>query len=178
MNIKNALGIIEFRSIAAGYRHANEIMKNVQISNVNSYVVQPHKLVLFLEDNYQNIEYAMEYAIDISNSDVLDLSIIGNVHDQVYKYLNKLKPSTSDDIYYLGLFSVNSISEGVELANELILNYELSLLKLDFNNYMHGKCLVIVTGNIAPIQDAIDTLGTGELLTMPEQQILESILGG
>lgn len=178
MNNTNTLGIIEFSTVSSGYKYANEIVKNVQIKNLKSYIVQPHKLVLFLEDNYQNIQYAMEYAIEISSNSILDLSIIGNIDHQVYEYLNDPQISTSDNIHYLGLFSVNSISEGITLSNELILNYQLNLLKLDFNNYMHGKCLVIVEGNISPIQDAIQTLHTGELLTMPDKDILHSILGG
>ncbi len=174
----NALGIIEFRNVASGYRLANEITKNVSIRNINTTVAQPHKLVLFIEDNYQNIQYAIEYAIDLSDNDILDLSIIGNVDQKVYKHLNGEIKLEKDNIYYLGLFSASSISEGIDLANEMVLNYELDLLKIDFNNYMHGKCLVIFSGNIATIQNAIEEMHTGELLTMPEKHILDSILGG
>jgi len=178
MNLNNSLGIIEFKDVASGYRIANDIIKNVSLRKTNTIIVQPHKLILFIEDNYQNIEYATFYAIDKSDDHILDLQIIGNVDERVYKYLNQETSAINEQVYYLGLFSVKSISEGINLANDLLLNYELTLLKLDFSNYMHGKCLVIVTGNIATIKNAIDNTNYGELLTMPEKDIIDSILGG
>ena len=172
----NALGVIEFSSIPAGYRIYNRILKDVNVRVYQDLIIAPGKFIIMFEGSYAAVGHAVEWAVNVCAGGILDYAHIGNINGRLASYLEK--GSGSEYASDIGVMETETVCAGVELANRLLHGTPVELVCINYDVEMHGKCLIAVSGTISSVQAAIEIAGHGELVSNTEAAVFNSITGG
>jgi len=172
----DALGVIEFSSIPAGYKIYNRILKDVYLNVYQDQIIAPGRFIIMIEGSYAGVNHAVEYAVNTGSNGILDYALIGNLHQELSGKLRGSK-SPQRELTDLGLIETWTVCSGIELANTLLHGTAVNLVNINYDVQMHGKCLLSFAGSISSIQAALELAGEGELISNPVESVFCSIAG-
>ncbi|MFP4697718.1 MAG: BMC domain-containing protein [Eubacteriales bacterium] len=171
-----ALGIVEFTSIPIGYRITNEMLKTIGVYYFVDILAAKSKYVALIMDKYEKVEHALDYAIGKEDNSILDIALIGNVHEDLQLFINKENNISLDSIIDLGVIKTETFSSCIENANQILHFVNVSLIDINYSDSLYGDCLITFHGNTSNVQAALDKVGMGELISKPDKKLLERIL--
>lgn len=174
---KLALGIVEFDTIPKGYKVTNEMLKKIDITHFEDILAAKSKYIAMIIDKYERIQYALEFAIGKDANHIIDIALIGNMHKDLQRFINKEYHNTClDEIIDIGIIKTDTFATCIEKANQILHFANVSLIDINYSDSLNGNCLITFHGSTSNIMASIDKVGMGELIPKPDKKLLERIL--
>lgn len=152
--MKNAVGLLEFNSIAAGVEVIDSVIKSAQIQLIQALPVCPGKYIAMFYGDVGSIQSAVEMGKEENNNYLIDSFILANVHDDVIPALTGT--TEVKNLKALGIIETFSVASGIIAADTAAKTAQVSLLEIRTARGMGGKSLVFFTGDVGSVSMAVE----------------------
>ncbi|MGH2593069.1 MAG: BMC domain-containing protein [Anaerolineae bacterium] len=159
-----ALALIEFGSIAAGMHAGDAMAKKAPIARLVAGTVQPGKYLVLISGTVADVEESLKAGRAAGSSHVIDFVFLPQVHPAVVDAIVAgAAPGRAGERASrgpsLGVIETGSVAAAIHAADAGVKGAEVSLLELRLADGLHGKGLVLYTGDVQDIEAAVD-IGT------------------
>ncbi|MBD3332492.1 BMC domain-containing protein [candidate division GN15 bacterium] len=180
----NAIGLIEYSSIARGIGSADAMVKAAEVELVISRTICSGKFMNLIAGDVDAVRNAMAAGEDHGREAVIDTFIIPNVHADVFPAMaGSTQVTELDALGIVESFSVASLIEGADAAAKAA---EVKLIEVRLAMALGGKAFFTLTGPVGAVESAVGAaqdvisragmLVNTEVIPSPRQELLRDIL--
>jgi microcompartment protein CcmL/EutN len=180
----NAIGLIEYSSIAKGIGSADAMVKAAEVELVISRTICSGKYMNLVAGDVQAVKQSVEAGEEYAAESVIDHFVIPNVHPDVFKAMaGSTQVVDLDALGIIESFSVASLVEGADAAAKAA---EVKLIEIRLAMALGGKAFVTLTGTVGAVEAAIaagaevvskaGTLVNTVVIPSPRKELLRDIL--
>jgi len=149
-----AIGVIEYNSIGKGIESVDAMLKCADVSVIESKMVCVGKYFVIITGEVAAVSESIRTGEASAGNAVLGAQVIPSVADGVLEKVNASIDKTN--IQSIGIFETKDIADGVYGANAIKKSSSVDLLRVSFSLGLGGKCVVLFTGDVSSVQNAID----------------------
>jgi microcompartment protein CcmL/EutN len=136
---KNAIGIVELSSIAAGYSTSDAMLKAADVDMLLARSICSGKYMVMVGGDVAGVKASVDAGVAISEGAVIDSAVLSNIDPSVF-------PAIS---------GANPVDE-LEAADAAAKAADIQLIELRLAMALGGKAFATLTGNVAAVQAAVD----------------------
>jgi len=151
---KNAIGLIELSSIAAGFEVADAMLKAAEVEIILSRTICSGKYMVLISGDVAAVSSSVKAGGIAGRGSIIDAFIIPNVHPQVFPAI--AGTGSVDLLQALGIIESFSIASLIEAADAAVKSAKVHLIELRLAMALGGKAFVLLTGDVAAVQSAVD----------------------
>ena len=155
-----ALALIEFSSIAAGMQAGDAMAKKAPIDRLAAGTVQPGKYLVLIAGAVADVEEALAAGRSAGGSLVIDFVFLPQVHPAVVEALaagaTRSEAGRSMRGPSLGIVETTSVAAAIHAADAGVKGAQVSLLEVRLADGLHGKGLVLYTGDVHDVEAAVE----------------------
>jgi microcompartment protein CcmL/EutN len=151
---KNAIGLIELSSIAAGYLVADAMLKAADVELILSRTICSGKYMVLVGGDVAGVTSSVEAGQTIGQGAVIDVFVIPNVHASLFPAISGT--SKVDALEAMGIIESFSVASMIEAADAAVKAAKVQLIELRLAMALGGKAFVTLTGDVAAAQAAVD----------------------
>ncbi len=180
----NALGVLEYTSIARGIDSADQMVKTAEVKPLFFKTICPGKYITAVHGYVAAVTAAVEAGRETGGTAVVDGFILANVHEQILWALSGAVDHR--DLNALGVIETYSAASIVLAADAAAKAAAVTILDIHLAMGLGGKGYAYMTGDIAAVQAAVqagaDIAGADGLLVAtttiarPAQHVWDQIL--
>lgn len=149
----NAIGLIEYSSIAKGIGSADAMVKAAQVELVISRTICSGKFMNLIAGDVQAVKNSIAEGEAFGAETVIDTFIIPNVHPDVFPAMSGSTQVTAlDALGIVESFSVASLIEGADAAAKAA---EVTLIEIRLAMAIGGKAFFTLTGPVGAVESAV-----------------------
>lgn len=179
--MNQAIGVIEFVSIARGMDTTDRMLKVAQVQLLKSCTCCPGKYLTIIGGNSESVKYAMKEGEYYGGEYVVEIHEIHNVHGQLIPAMLQTNPI--EEPQAIGIMEFYSVTSGIAAADAAAKAANVSLIEVRLGYAVGGKGLVLLTGDLEAVKTAVQVALEQEgyrlqtaVIARPEQSLLESLL--
>lgn len=182
--MKKAIGMVEYKTVSSGMRAADRMVKTAEVDLLQADTVCPGKFLVLISGDLSAVKAAVEAACNADPAQLIDSFVLGNPHDSIFSAL--YGTTNIDSPNALGVLETFSASAAIVAADTAAKTALVDLIELRLARGMCGKSYLLLTGEIAAVQAAIDRAiaGAGEdgmfldssVIPHPDQKLWQNIL--
>ncbi len=183
MNME-AIGAIEFTSIASGIEAVDVMLKQAEVNLVEAHPICPGKYLAVISGDVASVRAALESGEDVGESHTVDHVIIPQVHPELLPALTR--SSEVSEIQSLGVIELFSVTSCLLAADASVKAAGVRLIEVRLGMGIAGKSFLSLTGSVDEVREAIQTgidaaLDTGMVLgstiiPAPHEQLKETLI--
>ncbi len=160
--MKKAIGMVEFKTVSSGMRAADCMVKTAEVELIQADTVCPGKFLALISGDLSAVNAAVEAASLIDSEQLIDTFVLGNPHDSIFSALYGASEIGNPNA--LGILETFSAAAAVVAADVAAKTALVDLIELRLARGMCGKSYLLLTGEIAAVEAAIERAkqGTGE----------------
>lgn len=147
--MQNAIGMVEFSSIARGIYTADQMVKSSEVEIVTAATSCPGKYIAIVHGDVASVKTSIETGEKISGEYYVDSMVIPNVHPEVFPSITG--SSCPKNIGAIGIVESFSIAVMIETADIILKAAELEGVELRLGNGIGGKSYFTYTGDVAAV---------------------------
>ncbi len=147
------LGLIETRTIVQGVGIMDRMLKAAQVSLIRGASICSGRYMIQVAGFQANVEEALSAARE-SDPGPVDVRILQRVSPEVIFALNKRRPLTSG--MAVGLVESRRAVAGIAAADAAVKQASVVLARLAVANGINGKSYLVVGGNVASVEEAVN----------------------
>ena len=151
---KNAIGLIELSSIAAGYFAADAMLKAADVELILSRTICSGKYMVLVAGDVAGVTSSVEAGRVAAEGSVIDTFVIANVHHSIFPAISGT--SKVDDLEAMGIIESFSVAAMIEAADAAAKAAKVQIIELRLAMALGGKAFVTLTGDVAAAQAAVD----------------------
>ena len=182
--MSRALGMIEFKTVSSGVTMADRMVKAARIELIEGQTVCPGKYIAIFQGDLSAIQAAVSIAETADTDYLISTFVLGNPHEDIFPAIY----GTTDvgKVQALGILEGYDAASVVVAADVAAKTAVVHLIELRLAKGMCGKSYLMLTGEVAAVQAAIDKAraSVGEkgmyldstVIAQPDEQICRSIL--
>ena len=165
--MSKAIGMIEFKTVSAGITAADAMVKTADVELLEAQTVCPGKYIALISGSLSAVNAAVEAAGKVREEELIDSFVLGNPHESIFP----------------AIYGAASIIVAADVAAKTAI---VDLIELRIAKGMCGKSYLILTGEVAAVEAAIEkakqsVAGNGmyldsSVIAHPDEQICRSIL--
>ena len=181
--MKQALGMIEFKTVASGITATDVMLKTADVEVVQANPVCPGKYLATIVGEISAVKAAIEAAERYNPAMLIDKFLLGNPHETVQPAIcGALEVKNRGAIGILETFPAASAVVAADTAAKTAL---IDLVEIRLAKGMCGKSYVILTGSVASVTAAVERAKAGvedgmfldsSVIAGPDERLWESIL--
>lgn len=182
--MSKAIGMIEFKTVAAGITAADQMVKAAQVELLEAQTVCPGKYIALIAGDLSAVKAAVERAEMTRPDELIDSFVLGNPDDSIFPAI--YGSSQIDGVNALGILETYDAASIIVAADIAAKTAIVKLIELRIAKGMCGKSYMLITGEVAACEAAIAKakLAVGEkgmyldssVIAHPDAQICKSIL--
>ena len=160
--MKKAIGMVEFKTVSSGMRAADRMVKTADVELLQADTVCPGKFLALISGVLRAVNSAVEAAANSDKEQLIDTFVLGNPHDSIFSALyGASEIGTPNALGVLETFSSATAVVAADIAAKTAL---VDLIELRLARGMCGKSYLLLTGEIAAVEAAIERAkqGAGE----------------
>lgn len=157
--MKKAIGMVEYKTVSSGMRAADRMVKTAEVELVQADTVCPGKFLVLISGDLSAVKAAVEAAAAADGEQLIDRFVLGNPHDSIFGALYGANEVGEPDA--LGVLETFSAAAAIVAADTAAKTAMVELIELRLARGMCGKSYLLLTGEIAAVQAAIDRAKTG-----------------
>ena len=160
--MKKAIGMVEFKTVSSGMRAADRMVKTADVELLQADTVCPGKFLALISGDLSAVNAAVEAAANSDKEQLIDTFVLGNPHDSIFSALyGASEIGTPNALGVLDTFSSATAVVAADIAAKTAL---VDLIELRLARGMCGKSYLLLTGEIAAVEAAIERAkqGAGE----------------
>ncbi|QHI71553.1 BMC domain-containing protein [Aminipila terrae] len=179
----NAIGMVEFTSIARGIYAADQMVKISEVEIVTATTTCPGKYIAIVHGDVAAVEDSVQIGERVAGEFWVDSIIIPNVHPQVFPAITGA--TMPERIQALGIIESFSMSTMVIAADAILKSAELEPLELRLGNGLGGKAFFTFTGDVAAVETGAEAgkniaenkglLVNAEVIPSPSDRLIPSL---
>lgn len=150
----NAIGMVEFTSIARGIYAADQMVKISEVEIVTATTTCPGKYIAIVHGDVAAVESSVQIGEKVAGEFWVDSIIIPNVNPQVFPAITGA--TMPERIEALGIIESFSMSTMVIAADAILKSAELEPLELRLGNGLGGKAFFTFTGDVAAVETGVE----------------------
>ncbi len=160
--MKKAIGMVEFKTVSSGMRAADRMVKTAEVELLQADTVCPGKFLALISGDLSAVKAAVEAAAVQDSEQLIDTFVLGNPHDSIFSALYGASEIGNPNA--LGVLETFSASTAVVAADVAAKTALVDLIELRLARGMCGKSYLLLTGEIAAVEAAIERAkqGAGE----------------
>ncbi|MBN7774557.1 BMC domain-containing protein [Clostridium aminobutyricum] len=150
----NAIGMVEFTSIARGIYAADQMVKISEVEIVTASSVCPGKYIAIVHGDVASVEDSVRVGEREAGEFWVDSIVIPNVSPLVFPAITGA--TMPDEVQALGIMESFSLSTMVIAADAILKAAELQPLELRLGNGLGGKAYFTFTGDVAAVETGVE----------------------
>ncbi len=180
----NAIGMVEYVTVSIGVQAADIMVKTSEVEILEAKVVCPGKYIVIISGDLSAVNAAVEASKVKFPKKLIDSFVLGNPHESIYPAM--YGTSVVEDVNALGVIETFSAASAIVAADVCAKTSIVDLIELRLAHGMCGKSYVMITGEVAAVQAAIDKakIGTGDkgmlldsaVIPRPDRKLIKSII--
>jgi len=182
--MKKAIGMVEYKTVSSGMRAADRMVKTAEVDLIQADTVCPGKFLVLISGDLSAVKAAVEAAAAADGEQLIDRFVLGNPHEAIFGALYGANEVGEPDA--LGVLETFSAAAAIVAADTAAKTALVELIELRLARGMCGKSYLLLTGEIAAVQAAIDRakVGAGEdgmfldsaVIPRPDMKLWQRIL--
>ena len=148
-----AIGGLELNGIARGIAAADAMGKASSADLFSAKTICPGKFAILLRGDVAAVEASLAAGEAEGAGSIVDRFLIPNIHPQVLPAL--LGTSEVEALLSLGIIESYSAVTGILAADAAVKAANVDLIEIRFANGIGGKAVVLLTGDVAEVQCAV-----------------------
>lgn len=182
--MQNAIGMVEFSSIARGIYTADQMVKVSEVEIVTAGTSCPGKYIAVVHGDVASVKTSIETGEKLSGEYYVDSMVIPNVHPEVFPSITG--STCPEKIGAVGIVESFSIAVMMETADTILKAAELEGVELRLGNGIGGKSYFTYTGDVAAVTSGTDAgkaamqekglLVNFEVIPSPSERLLEFLV--
>lgn len=179
-----AIGMVEYATVSTGIQAADLILKTAKVDIVEAQTVCPGKYIVLFSGELSAVQASIEASKSRFEEHLIDSFVLGNPHDSIFPAI--YGSAQIEDVKALGVLETYSAAAIIVAADEAAKTAQVSLIELRIARGMCGKSYLMLTGEVAAVEAAIDkaknSAGEGGMLldssviANPDKKLWDSIL--
>ena len=151
---KNAIGIVELSSIAAGYATSDAMLKAANVDMLLARSICSGKYMVMVGGDVADVQSSVEAGVEISEGAVIDSAVLSNIDPTVFPAISGANPVNELDA--LGVIESFSVTSLIEAADAAAKAADVQLIELRLAMALGGKAFATLTGSVSAVQAAVD----------------------
>lgn len=177
----NAIGMLEFTSIARGIEASDAMVKAAQVDLIRSSTICPGKYVVIVAGNTGDVTASMTIGEKKGEGYVVDQLLIPNIHPQLIPAINMtVQIDQPGAVGVLEYFSVASAIRAADIAAKAA---QITLIEVRIGFAIGGKGYVTLTGDVGAVRAAVaaaiaqtELLVGSTVIPKPSPQLFSALL--
>lgn len=179
-----AIGMVEYKTVSTGIQAADLMLKTASVDIIEAQTVCPGKYIVLLSGDLSAINTSIAAARNKYPEQLIDSFILGNPHQSIFSAIYGV--SEIKKVEALGVLETYSAASIIVAADEAAKTAQVTLIELRIARGMCGKSYMMLTGEIAAVEAAIEkackvtsengTLLNSSVIANPDPKLWESIL--
>ena len=148
-----AIGMIEFSSIAKGIETSDLMVKAAAVEILRATTVCPGKYIVIVAGLVGDVNSSMEVGRESAGEFTVDTLLIPNVHPQLMPAISMTGVAGQGGA--VGVIEYYSIASAILAADIAAKAADISLIEVKIGYAVGGKGVVIMTGDVDAVQEAV-----------------------
>ncbi|GAA0076536.1 BMC domain-containing protein [Clostridium sp. CTA-5] len=180
----NAIGMVEFISIARGIYATDQMLKTSEVEIVTASSVCPGKYIAIVHGDVAAVNESVTVGEKIAGEFLVDSMIIPNVSPLVFPSITGA--TMPETIQALGIMESFSLATMIIAADAILKAANLEPLELRLGTGLGGKSFFTFTGDVAAVEAGIEAgkeiaeekglLVNSEVIPSPSNRLIDSLL--
>jgi len=182
--MRQAIGMLEFTSIARGIYTVDQMVKAANVEPVTATSTCPGKYIVLVTGDIAAVESAVEIGEQEAGEYMVDSIIIPNVTPVIFSAI--VGTTMPDAVEAVGIIESFSLSTMVIVADAVLKTADVTPLELRLGNGLGGKAYFTFTGAVSAVQVGVQ-VGTelagekglfvnAEVIPSPSEHLISSLL--
>ena len=150
----STIGMLEYTSIAAGIEASDRMVKTADVTPVFMKTICPGKFVAAISGDLAAVDASINAGRAVNPEALADSFVIANVHPDVVAALSGCTPL--HERLSLGVIETFSVASAILAADRAVKAADIQLLEIRTALGLGGKGYVLLTGDVAAVQAAVD----------------------
>jgi len=146
--------MVEWNSIAQGVFAADAMLKVSQVELLYANTICPGKYICVVRGDTAAVRASVEAGKDASPTSVVDELVIPNLHPSIFPAMSGSTSAPGKEA--VGVIETFSAASAVIAADKAAKTAQITLLSVRLATGLGGKSYVILTGEVAAVQSAVD----------------------
>ncbi len=149
-----AIGMVEYTTVSTGIQAADTLVKTASVEIIEAQVVCPGKYIVIISGELSAIKASIDAAKVRHGDNLIDSFVLGNVHEGVFPAIYATVDVENPNA--LGVVETFSGASAIVAADAAAKTADVTLVELRIARGMCGKSYLIMTGEVAAVQAAVD----------------------
>ena len=182
--MSKAIGMVEYRTVSSGIRAADLVIKTAEVEVLQSQVVCPGKYIVLISGELSAVKASVDAAKTQCGENLVDSFVLGNPHESIFSALYGSTPV--ENVKALGVLESYDVAAMIVAADTAAKTSVVTLLELRIARGMSGRSFMLLTGDVAAVEAAIDHAKTSvseegmfldsTVIANPDNKLWEQIL--
>ncbi len=182
--MSNAIGMIEFKTTAAGITAADIMVKTSEVEILEAQTVCPGKYIAIITGDLSAVKAAVEAAIASDEEKCIDSFVLGNPHESIFPAI--YGATHVEELSALGILETYDAASIIEAADQAAKTAIVDLIELRVAKGMCGKSYMLITGEVSAVEASIQRAKElvaekgmyldASVIAHPDRKMLDSIL--
>lgn len=182
--MKKAIGMIEYKTVSSGMLAADRMVKTAEVEVLEATTVCPGKYMVIVSGDLSAVRAAVDSAASHYGESLIDSFVLGNPHESIFSALYGSTEIGAPNA--LGVLETFTAAAAIVAADLAAKTSQVELVELRLARGMCGKSYLLLTGEIAAVEAAIENArkATAEngmfldsaIIPHPDEKMWRSIL--
>lgn len=154
-----AIGMIEYATVSTGISATDTMLKTAEVEVIEAQTVCPGKYIAIICGELSAVKASVENAKAQFGEKLIDTFVLGNPHDSIFSALYGASNIGTPNA--LGILETFSAATAVVAADVAAKTALVDLIELRLARGMCGKSYLLLTGEIAAVEAAIERAKQG-----------------
>lgn len=184
MKNMDTIGFLELNSIAKGIEVVDHMLKSADATLIMARASCPGKYYIMLCGQVAAIERSMEVGVKLGGRFVVGELVISRIDRAVIQAINMTH--IPENIASIGVLEYYSATGSIIAADFAVKAADVELLSIQLGTGIAGKSFVVLTGDIASVEAAVEAGANGAkeeamlinkiVLSNPRQELVDSLI--
>lgn len=153
----DSIGLIELSSVATGYAVEDAMLKAASVQVLLARSICSGKFLIAISGDVTSVQSALLAGAAVAGASLIERRQIARVHPSVLAAIAQsvdIDPATLRSLGVIETFSAASI---LAVADAAVKSANVTLLRIHLAMALGGKGLLLLAGDVASVQAAVDT---------------------
>lgn len=179
-----AIGVVETVSIPLGVLAGDQMVKTAQVELVTAQTVCAGKYIVVVSGEVAAVRSAVAAGVESAASALVDSLVIANVDEHVVAAMAGACPV--EQVLAVGVMETFSLASSISAADTAVKAADVELIEVRLGRGMGGKSFVIVTGEVAAVEAAVQAaegseqtqglISSSVVIPSPHMDIIRALL--
>jgi len=150
----NALGMVEFNSIAVGIEATDAMLKESEVELIIAKTICSGKYIALVKGDTAAVRSSVEKGEQVGDIACVDSFVIPNVHASLFTAFASATPQ--QEVNALGILECFSVSSCVLAADRAAKTAQVTIMEIRMGIGIGGKAFFTMTGDVAAVRSALE----------------------